>query len=83
MYYVTIQVLKTLTRLAYVHAGYARFITENGAFEGALAVIKSNSPSSKRIQKLAKFLVAVVVGLVEVPSHKVITLVHFSNSLFP
>ncbi|KAK1376756.1 hypothetical protein POM88_032949 [Heracleum sosnowskyi] len=68
---ISIPVLRTLTRLAYKFADYASFIIEKGALEGALAVSQSNSPSFKRIQNLAKFLV-VVVRQVNVLSQKAV-----------
>ncbi|KAL8111259.1 hypothetical protein AgCh_019105 [Apium graveolens] len=78
---ISIPVLRTLTRFAYLSADYARFIIENGALEGAVAVVnKPIFPSPKWIQNLAKFLV-VVVRRVQVPNDKVGAIVTNLNKI--
>ncbi|KAK1376676.1 hypothetical protein POM88_032869 [Heracleum sosnowskyi] len=58
---ISIPVLRTLTRLAYISTDYARFIIENDDIEGACAVnVEPIFSSLKRTQNLAKFLVVVV-----------------------
>ncbi|XP_074330795.1 uncharacterized protein LOC141668021 [Apium graveolens] len=78
---ISIPVLRALTRLAYFSADYTSFIIENGALEGALAVIEPNFPSLKRIQNLAKFLVVVVVRRVQVPNDKVAAVVTILDAI--
>lgn len=58
---ISVPVLRTLTRLAYIDADYANFIIENGALKGAWPVtVEPIFISFKRIQNVAKFLVVVV-----------------------
>ncbi|XP_074326532.1 uncharacterized protein LOC141664479 [Apium graveolens] len=78
---ISIPVLRTLTRFAYLSADCAHFIIENGALEGAVAVVnKPIFPSPKWIQNLAKFVV-VVVRRVQVPNDKVGAIVTNLNKI--
>ncbi|XP_074331137.1 uncharacterized protein LOC141668249 isoform X2 [Apium graveolens] len=78
---ISIPVLRTLTHFAYFSADYASFIIENGALEGAVAIIEPIVPSHKRIQNLAKFMV-VVVRQVPVPNDKVGAVVTILDAIF-
>ncbi|KAK1376803.1 hypothetical protein POM88_032996 [Heracleum sosnowskyi] len=76
----SIPVLRTLTRWAYFSNDYASFVIENGALQGALAVLEPIYPNLKIIQTLVKFLL-VVVRQGKVPDDKVRTVLTILDTI--